>query len=567
MAPPAGPDPLEAARLLARAAVAAWATVKDDPKRHDKVGRGAGGNLTSKADDVLEKAILREAKRLRLNTLSEEVGLVTYGKGPLLAVVDPLDGSRNAGRGIPFHCTSVAVGPAAEGLAGLQAGVVINLVTGDAYEAARGKGVRVNGKPPKRSAFDPDEVLVGIIADYSDSEIAEAQAKPEHHIRDLGSAALEMCLVGTGAMDAFIVRKPWLRVVDIAAATLFVREAGGSVTDPITGTDLNVPFDLAVRAGVLAARGPAARQAVTTTSKKTTSTSAGRMRGPLAPRAGSSLTWALVGKASIPHVRKQALWLRSELRKRKQRVLLETSLAEASRTRGSSLAELDKVADLFVTVGGDGTLLLTQGATDKPVLGVNAGAIGFLTEVEPAQAAAALDQIIRGEYRIEERDKLSAWLDDEPLPDATNEVTVQTSRIAKLIRFRVSVSGEILDTLRGDGIIVSTPTGSTGYAMSVGGPLVHPLVRGTVLAPIAPFRLSARPWVVPADAVIEIMLEERDSAREEQDEKLARVVVDGQHGFGLASGSTVRIAPSPRKARFIRLGSGFYERVRTKLTR
>ena len=546
---------------LADAATAAWQRIAENSDRHDKVGLGAGGNLTSKADDELEKAILAAAAGLKLTVLSEEAGLVDQGSS-LIAVVDPLDGSRNAGRGIPFHCTSIAIGNVGGSLRTLLAGVVRNLVTGDTYTAVAGKGATANGKPVHRTPFHDDEVMVGIIADYSDTEIAEAHAKPDHHIRDLGSAALEMCLVGTGAMDAFIVRKPWLRVVDIAAATLFVREAGGTVHDPLTGLDLDTPFDMSARCGVRAAHSPEARQAVSG-SRLPVRTPAGRMTGPVEAGAGV-LTWGLVGKAGIPHIRKEALWLRDHLRERGQNVLVESDLAGALGDPAHSLEELDRKADIFLTVGGDGTILLAMTATDKPIFGVNAGAIGFLSEVEPPQAAQGIEQVIRGDYRIEERDKLSAWLDAQRLPDATNEVTLQTSRIAKLIRFRITVSGEVLDTLRGDGIIVSTATGSTGYAMSVGGPLVHPLVHGTVLAPIAPFRLSARPWVVPSDAVVEVTLLDRDSAQGQQQ---ARVVVDGQHGFDVSPGSTVRIAPSPRKARFIRLGSGFYERVRTKLTR
>ncbi len=122
----------------------------------------------------------------------------------------------------------------------------------------------------------------------------------------------------------------------------------------------------------------------------------------------------------------------------------------------------------------------------------------------------------------------------------------------------------MLDTLRGDGLIISTATGSTGYAMSVGGPLVHPGVHGTVLAPIAPFRLSARPWVVPFESVIEVTLEDRES---QTGGGQARVVIDGQHGHELDPGQTVRVGPSLRKSRFIRLGTGVYERVRAKLTR
>lgn len=558
-------EPLEAARRLADAAVGAWRRVQGDAHRHDKVGLGAGGNLTSRADAELEAAVLAEARALGIAVLSEEAGLVDAPESKWLAVVDPLDGSRNAGRGIPFHCTSVAIAPRGGTLKDLEAGVVRNLVTGDTYACVRGQGATVNGKPVAPRGFDPEEVMVGVIADYSETEIDEAHARPDHHIRDLGSAALEMCLVGTGALDAFIVRKPWLRVIDLAAATLFVRECGGAVHDPLTGLDLDVALDMAVRCGVLATHDPDARQAVSTSRIRPVRTPAGRMTGPLVPGGSEApLKWAIVGKGGIAHIRREAMWLRQALLDRGQQVLLEEDLARAAGEPGHTLDELDREADLFLTVGGDGTILMVLHATDKPIFGVNAGAIGFLAEVEPPQAALGIDQIIRGDYRVEQRDKLQAWLDQQRLPDATNEVTLQTSRIAKLIRFTIAVSGEVLDTLRGDGIIVSTATGSTGYAMSVGGPLVHPLVHGTVLAPIAPFRLSARPWVVPSDAVIELTLLERDSSQGEQH---ARVVVDGQHGLDLRPGQTVRIMPSPRKARFIRLGSGYYERVRTKLTR
>jgi len=276
------------------------------------------------------------------------------------------------------------------------------------------------------------------------------------------------------------------------------------------------------------------------------------------------MKWGLVAKAGIPHVRKEAMWLCETLRKLGEEALLETDLAKAAGENPWTLDELHNEVDFFMTIGGDGTILMTLQATDKPIFGVNAGAIGFLAEVEPPQAVHAIEQILAGKYRIEERDRLACILDGEVLPDATNEVTMQTSRIAKLIHFRIEVDGEILDTLRGDGIIVSTATGSTGYAMSVGGPLLHPRVPGTVLAPIAPFRLAARPWVVPADSEIRMTLLERDSAIGDEQ---ARVVIDGQHGFAMSAESEVMIRPSQRKARFVRLGSGFYERVRTKLVR
>lgn len=276
------------------------------------------------------------------------------------------------------------------------------------------------------------------------------------------------------------------------------------------------------------------------------------------------MKWGLVGKGDIPHVRTEAARLLAALEKAGDEVWLETGLGEALGRPGGAIPDFAADVDLFLTVGGDGTILYTQQLTDKPVFGVNAGAIGFLAEVDPAHALDALEQIRAGKHIVEERHKLAVHLGDERLPDAVNEATLQTRRIAKLIRFTVKVDGEELDTLRGDGIIVSTPTGSTGYAMSVGGPLVHPKVPGTILAPIAPFKLAARPWVVPASSKIEVTLLERDSAQGVQQ---AKVVVDGQHGFDVDTGATITITQSRKQARFVRLGSTFYERVRVKLAR
>lgn len=276
------------------------------------------------------------------------------------------------------------------------------------------------------------------------------------------------------------------------------------------------------------------------------------------------MKWGLMGKGDIPHVAKEAGWIADHLESIGESVHCAQGIGEPLGRPGTPSGDLDRDVDLWITVGGDGTILRAQSFTQKPVLGVNAGAIGFLAEVEPAQAKDAIAAVLAGTHRVEERAKLACSLDGAELPDAVNEITLQTRRIAKLIRFRVTVDDDVLDTYRGDGIIVSTPTGSTGYAMSVGGPLVHPGVGGTILAPIAPFKLAARPWVVPEDARIDIKLLERDSAQGIQQ---ARVVVDGQAGHDVATGATLSIGPSDAKARYVRLGTGFYERVRTKLTR
>ncbi len=245
-------DALRIARALADAAYDAWQEVADRPDRDDKVAMGADGTPTSRADRHVEAAMLPVAAELGVRVLSEEAGAV--GAGELCAVIDPIDGTRNAGRGIPFCCTSVAVGTSR--LTDLQAGVVRDLNSGVRYEATAGGGARMDGAAVERRPFDPDDALVALLADYSDVDTVVALQRRNHHIRDLGSAALELCLVGTGALDAFEAPRDWLRVIDIAAGTLFVREAGGRVVHPRTGDALDTPFDLQPRTGLVAVHDP-----------------------------------------------------------------------------------------------------------------------------------------------------------------------------------------------------------------------------------------------------------------------------------------------------------------------
>lgn len=246
-------QPLDLAHRLAGAAFDAWEDLDGRSGLDDVVGMGADGTPTSRADRDVEAAMLIQAQEAGLNVLSEEAGHVDHG-GELTAVIDPIDGTRNAGRGIPFFCTSVAVGHNGR----LDAGVVMNLVTGDTYAAAAGGGATMNGTPVAPRGFDPDDVAVALIADYADTTDVERIQRQAWHIRDLGSAALELCLVGTGALDAFHVPRPWLRVIDIAAGTLFVREAGGRVVASGTHDDLATPFDLDARLALTAVHEPAA---------------------------------------------------------------------------------------------------------------------------------------------------------------------------------------------------------------------------------------------------------------------------------------------------------------------
>lgn len=250
------------------------------------------------------------------------------------------------------------------------------------------------------------------------------------------------------------------------------------------------------------------------------------------------------------------------LRENDQSVVLDDRFAAWLGEKGVPLEKLE--ADLFACVGGDGTILRTLGVTDKPVFAVNSGSIGFLAEVEPKYASAGAKRILDGQYSVEERMKFSVWLNDEKLPDVANEVTIQSAKIAKMIQYQLYVDDELADTIRGDGVIVATSMGSTAYAMSAGGPIMDPSIEAGLVVPVAPFRIAVRPFIVPATKTIRIRLLQPENEARGKDAKL---VLDGQHAYGVPLEGEITVRKSPLKVRFVRFGGGFYERVRTKLMR
>jgi len=237
----------------------------------------------------------------------------------------------------------------------------------------------------------------------------------------------------------------------------------------------------------------------------------------------------------------------------------ENKFTKGRNIKGYTLEEISKKADIVVTVGGDGTILRALEKVEKPIFAINSGGMGFLTEVESKYAKNGLEQVISGDYNVEERAKLKIMVDGKRLPDAANEVTVQTARIAKMIYLQVQVENELLETFGADGIIVATPTGSTSYALSAGGPILDPAVNAMVIAPLAPFKLAARPWVVPLDKKIGVKLLYKS--------KETKIVIDGESPQNVTPDSDIVITGSERKARFIRFGESFYQMVRIKLVR
>jgi NAD+ kinase len=248
-----------------------------------------------------------------------------------------------------------------------------------------------------------------------------------------------------------------------------------------------------------------------------------------------------------------------EFLKSENDVFVEKKYADKLNIKGHSLDEINEKADIVVTVGGDGTILRALEKIEKPIFSINSGGMGFLTEVESKYAKDGLQQVINGDYNIEERAKLKATLDGDRLPDAANEYTIQTARIAKIMYLQIFVEGELLETFGADGVIFATPTGSTSYSLSAGGPILSPAVNAMLITPLAPFKLAARPWVVPLDKKIGVKLLYKS--------KESYIVTDGENARNVTPESEIMITGSEKKARFVRFGESFYQMVRLKLVR
>jgi len=213
--------------------------------------------------------------------------------------------------------------------------------------------------------------------------------------------------------------------------------------------------------------------------------------------------------------------------------------------------------DLVVVVGGDGSVLLTvhQMRKQVPVLGINWGEVGFLADLEPDEARAFFSAE-KTTLRIERRLRVSLSVDGRWLGNALNEAVIVTERPAKMLRFGVYVDGTPAERFRADGLLISTPTGSTAYAMSAGGPIVDPQIEGFLLVPLAPYMLSSRPHIISTGRNLEITLET---------EKPAHLVIDGQSTFELDREATIRVKKADEPALFVYTGKPFFEKVNHKL--
>jgi len=239
-------------------------------------------------------------------------------------------------------------------------------------------------------------------------------------------------------------------------------------------------------------------------------------------------------------------------------VVLEERTAEAIGMEGKPMSEME--VDLLLVLGGDGTILRAHRELDGreiPVLGVNFGKMGFLAEVGPEELMDSLEKFLSGDTWVDRRSKVKTQVEGKRFPDALNEVVLITEKPAKIMKFSLEIGGEYFCEFYGDGIIVSSPTGSTAYSLSAGGPLVDPRSRGLVITPISPFKPILRPMFVPEE--IEVVI------RPKLKRKRALLVIDGIEEGKIEEGEESRVSVSEKEAYFLRTGRSFYKKVREML--
>lgn len=225
------------------------------------------------------------------------------------------------------------------------------------------------------------------------------------------------------------------------------------------------------------------------------------------------------------------------------KVLCDADSAAYAQTPGFSREEIAATCDLAVVLGGDGTLLSVAravGSRSVPILGVNLGTLGFLTEVSLDELLPAMAQILAGEVQAKPRLRLEAVVirgdTERGRFLALNDAVVTKTALSRIIDLEAFVNGESVTTFHADGLIASTPTGSTAYSLSAGGPFLMPGSGVIVLTPISPHSLTQRPFVFPQSATLEIAVDTRGGQ--------AALTVDGQEGMDLIDGDRVRVSPS-----------------------
>ena len=254
------------------------------------------------------------------------------------------------------------------------------------------------------------------------------------------------------------------------------------------------------------------------------------------------------------------------LHKRNYQVFMDKETAALiNETSSHGKEEISQQADLLIVLGGDGTLLGVARSAhpyDVPILAVNLGSLGFLAEISLNQLYPVLENVLSGKFDVERRMLLNAciWRNGKKVEDhnVLNDVVINKGVVARVINLQVLVNGQYMTSYRADGLIIATPTGSTAYSLSAGGPIIHPSMHTLVLSPICPFTLTNRSILIPDHSIIQVKL-----VAEHED---VRITLDGQEGYDMKAKdileiqktkTTLKLIPGPDK--------NYYQTLRQKL--
>ncbi len=267
--------------------------------------------------------------------------------------------------------------------------------------------------------------------------------------------------------------------------------------------------------------------------------------------------------AALKAAKKLTVWLES----RGKKVFIDRETAASIKQKGYDRAELPALVEMLIVLGGDGTLLsaarhVADAHTNVPIFGVNLGSLGFMAEVSLDELYDNLEKAIAGKLETEDRMMLSTSVIRDGKHIARyrvlNDAVINKGALARMMELRITVSDGHLTTLRADGLIVATPTGSTAYSLSAGGPIIHPTIHCFVVTPICPHTLSNRPIALPDTVVVTVCL-----TSQSEDVSLT---LDGQIGFPLMPHDVVEIKRSRFKMRLIKHPTkSYYEILRSKL--
>jgi len=267
--------------------------------------------------------------------------------------------------------------------------------------------------------------------------------------------------------------------------------------------------------------------------------------------------------AALKAAKKLTVWLES----RGKKVFIDNDTAASLKKQGYEFAELPALVEMLIVLGGDGTLLsaarhVADAHTNVPIFGVNLGSLGFLAEVSHDELYDNLEKAMAGKLETEERMMLATSVIRDGRRIAgyrvLNDAVINKGALARMMQLKITVSDGYLTTLKADGLIVATPTGSTAYSLSAGGPIIHPAIHCFVVTPICPHTLSNRPIALPDTVVVSVCL-----TSQSEDVSLT---LDGQIGFPLKMNDVVEIERSRFKMRFIKHpAKSYYEILRTKL--